>query len=75
MAARWTDQDMLEALYLRDHEGLAAGAVAKRLGKARNGVIGMLNRIDRDTDASDPDGNQNGTMAPRWWAEKGGRKC
>jgi hypothetical protein len=74
MGAPWTDEEMLEALYLRDHRGLSAAGVARRMGKTRNSVLGLLHRVGRDTDASDGDGNKNGSMPPRWWDRDGGPK-
>lgn len=62
-----TDEQLLMALHLRDHEGLMTAEIGERLSRSKNSVVGALNRINRDTDASDPDGNQNGSMAPLWW--------
>jgi hypothetical protein len=77
MGAPWTDEEMLEALYLRDHRGLSAANVARRIGKTRNSVLGMFHRVGRDTYASDGtrlDGNKNGSMPPRWWDRDGDPK-
>lgn len=63
----WTDEQMLEALHLRDHEGLTMAAIGKRVGQPRNAVIGMLGRINAAADKADPHGVQDGTMPPRWW--------
>jgi hypothetical protein len=64
----WTDLECLEALDLRDHEGLSAQRIAARLGRSRSAVCGILNRIDKHSNRADPDGRQNGTMPRRWWA-------
>lgn len=66
-AAAWTDEQILEVLHLRDHEGWSAQMVADRFNKSRNSVVGLLNRVDKAIKEYDPDGNQNGTMKPRWW--------
>ena len=63
----WTDEELLQALYLTDHHGLSRSQVGQRMGRTKRSVIGALCRITNDTDASDPDGNQNGTMDPLWW--------
>lgn len=66
----WSDAEMLEALDLRAHEGLTAAQIAARLGKTRGAVIGILNRIDNETNAHDGRGRAgigNGTMARFWW--------
>ncbi|WP_039983704.1 hypothetical protein [Tritonibacter mobilis] len=62
-----SDETLLEALHLKDHEGLNRTQLANRFGVTRGSMIGALNRIENDTNATDPDGNQNGTMKPRWW--------
>lgn len=62
-----SDETLLDALHQRDHEGLNTTQLAVRFGVSRGSMIGALNRIGKETDASDPDGNQNGTMQPRWW--------
>ena len=65
--ANWTDEDMLEALDLRDHEGLTMAEVAKRMGRGRMSIVGLMKRVNDETDHFDPDGNQNGTMPRKWW--------
>jgi hypothetical protein len=67
MTGPWSDAEMLEALHLRDACGLSAGQIARKVGRSRNAVLGVLHRIDAETDATDRDGNQNGTMPARWW--------
>lgn len=60
----WTDERILEALHLKDNEGMTAKAVAERMGVTRNSVIGMIHRIkvaEVDGDAGDH------SMPPRWW--------
>lgn len=63
----WTDTEMLRALHMRDHEGLEAAQVAARLNRTRNSTIGMLYRVDKQTDAVDESPHLNGTMEPMWW--------
>lgn len=63
----WPEEVILEALDLRDHEGLTYGQIAKRLDRTRNAVISTLRGVDAITDKHDPDGNQNGTMPRGWW--------
>jgi hypothetical protein len=63
----WSDEDLLTALDLRDHEGATYGQIAKVVDRSRSACIAMLSRIDQDTDDSDPDGNQNGTLSRGWW--------
>jgi hypothetical protein len=65
----WTDQQMLHALYMRDHQGKNLREIGKALGRPRNSVVGMMHRMNVDLAQSDPDGNQNGTMKPLWWQE------
>jgi hypothetical protein len=64
---KWTDAEMLEALDLRDHGGLSGGAIAAQLLRSRSSVLAMMNRIDQETDASDPNNIGDGTMPARWW--------
>ncbi|AVO36621.1 hypothetical protein [Pukyongiella litopenaei] len=69
--APWSDTEILTALYLRDHEGLSASKIGARLGRSKSSVLGRLFRVDRETDASDPDKIGNGTLPPRWWKHLG----
>lgn len=62
-----TDRQILEALDLRDNEGWTMTPLGKRFGKSKSAMIGLLSRINKQTDASDPDGNANGTMPRKWW--------
>jgi hypothetical protein len=63
----WTDAEMLTALDLRDREGLTYRQIGARIGRGRSSVAICLNRVDAETDLSDPHGTQDGTMPPRWW--------
>jgi DNA-directed RNA polymerase specialized sigma24 family protein len=63
----WPEEDILEGLDLRDHEGLTYGQIAKRLDRTRNAVIATLRGVDAQADKHDPDGIQNGTMPRGWW--------
>lgn len=62
-----TDAQTLEALDLRDNEGWTMTQIGARFGKSKSAMIGLLSRVNKLTDASDPDGNQNGTMPRKWW--------
>ncbi|GLO70300.1 hypothetical protein MACH17_18170 [Phaeobacter inhibens] len=62
-----SDEQLLNALHLRDHDGLTCGELAQRFRVSRGTMIGAMYRIDQDTDRSDPDGNKNGSMKPKWW--------
>lgn len=64
----WTDEEMLIALHMRDHQGMSAAKVATAMNKpSRAAVLGLVHRIGKETDASDPDNHRNGTMKPDWW--------
>lgn len=65
----WTDAEMLEAAYLRDHKGYTASQIGAVLGRTRNSVIGMLNRLTKADDPNDDTKHLHGTMAPRWWVK------
>lgn len=67
IGTEWTDDQMLMALHLRDHEGLTGQAIADRTGRSRSAICGMFNRIDRQIAKHDPDRVQDGTMTPLWW--------
>jgi hypothetical protein len=61
----WTDEDLLKALDLRDHEGLTMEVIGQRLGRNRNAVIGALSRVGAAM--KDDNGVGNGTMPRKWW--------
>jgi hypothetical protein len=63
----WPEEAILEALDMRDHDGMTYGQIAKWTGRTRNSVIATLRGVDAIADKHDPDGNQNGTMPRRWW--------
>lgn len=63
----WTDKQILTALHFRDHEGMNCTEISEHFGKSRGAIIGLLHRVDKQTDKHDPDGNLNGTMKPEWW--------
>lgn len=67
MAEAWSDEEMLNALYMRDHLGLTAQEVAHRTGRSRSAICGLWKRIGDDADASDKGGHLNGSEAPLWW--------
>jgi hypothetical protein len=62
----WSDEDMLMALQLRD-EGKTMEQAGRAIGRPKNAIAGLYFRINTETAASDPDGNQNGTMPAMWW--------
>ncbi len=62
-----SDEQILECLHMRDHLGLTSTVIAQRMRRGRGAVIGAMSRADKGCDETDPDGNQNGTMKPRWW--------
>lgn len=66
-APEWTEEEILMALHLRDHEGKSWREIGLRFGRTKSAVAGLLFRIDKATDEHDPDGNGNGTMKPLWW--------
>jgi hypothetical protein len=65
--ASLTDKQTLEALDLRDNEGWTMTQIGTRFGKSKSAIIGLLSRINKDTDKSDPDNIHNGTMPRKWW--------
>lgn len=64
-----TDRQALDALDMRDNEGMTLEQIGARLGRSKNTIVGLFNRIRADTDATDADGIGNGTMPRRWWAK------
>jgi hypothetical protein len=69
----WTDYDMLTALHMRDHHRMTRQQIAVRLGRTKEAITGLFDRIERDTNAVDVSPHLNGTMPVRWWA-KGRRR-
>jgi hypothetical protein len=65
----WTDAEMLEALYLRDHKGRTTSQIGKTLNRTKNSVCGMLHRIDKTAEKDDDTRHLHGTMGPRWWVK------
>lgn len=60
----WSDEDILEALHLRDNENMKAADIARRVGFSRSSVLGQFHRIrtaEVEGDAGDC------SMPPRWW--------
>jgi len=62
-----SDIEILEALDLRDNDGLTMAQIGARLNKTKNAMIGLLSRVSKETEAYDYDGNQNGTLERKWW--------
>lgn len=66
---RARDELVLEALHLRDHEGLSGPVIAKRLGFTRSALAGLFKRVRDDDDvAGDATRHLDGSLGPRWWA-------
>ena len=64
----WTDEMILWALALRDHEGLSAAQAAMRLGVTRSSVLGIYKRIADDElpcSCRKPE-NRDGGMTKDW---------
>jgi chromosomal replication initiation ATPase DnaA len=70
MKADWSDEELLTALHLRDHQGMTTREIGERMGRPHNSVIGALKRVNSEADKHDADGIQNGTMKPLWWRRK-----
>lgn len=58
---------MLTALDLHHNEGMTATQIGKRFGKGRGAVLGVFKRIRDDTEDTELDRNQDGTMPRKWW--------
>ena len=67
--AKWTDEQMLEALHLRDVVGMTSPDVGKRFGVSKGAILGLEMRVRQQTDAVDVSPHLNGTMPPQWWRE------
>ena len=69
----WSDLDMLEIMDLSERQGFTAREVAERIehktGRraTRSAMLGIIHRINKDTDAVDVSPHLNGTMPERWW--------
>lgn len=66
----WTDEEVLEVLHLRDHHGLSAARIARRLGVSRFVITGLWRAINRAEQRFDAAGVGNGTLAPKWWVRR-----
>lgn len=67
MAAPWTDEQHLEALHLRDNEGLSYAEIGRKIKRSRGSLAGALHRIDVAIQAECPPDKHDGTMKPEWW--------
>ncbi len=63
----WTDEEMLTALDLRDNTDLTRAQIGQRLRRSKSAIIGLFNRIDKETGETDVSPHLNGTMPRRWW--------
>ena len=52
MKKQWTDGEMLQVLDLR-RKGMTARQIGDMFGVSKSAVIGLWDRINRDTDASE----------------------
>ena len=62
----WHEQEILKILDLHENDGLSYTQIANRLGVTKGMIAGLIANIKRQLKATDPDGNQNGTMPRRW---------
>lgn len=69
----WSDEEMLKALYLRDHELASGPRIAQRMGRSRGALMGMFNRVHDESMKHFPPDPHDGTMSPRWWAKRAGK--
>lgn len=67
----WTDRDMLRALHMVEGQGFTAQEAGDALGRSKGSVLGMIHRVNKDTDRVDETPHLNGSMPKLWW-EKGG---
>ncbi len=68
MTARtWTDEQILEALALMDHDKLTASAVAKRFRTTKNAILGLRFKTLGPMSARMTPEPGDGTMPARWW--------
>lgn len=70
----WTDGELLQALHMRDVEGRSYTDIGARFGRSKSAMAGAFNRIDRETDESDPQKAGDGTMPEKWWKAGIGRR-
>lgn len=64
-----TDMQLLEVVHLHEVEGLSAALIGKRMGRTKSAICGIIFRVRTETDATH-NGHGNGTMPPRWWADR-----
>lgn len=62
---RWSDQEILTMLDLRDNEGMSVADIARRFKVTRNTVLGIMHRVKRDEKPGAE--KHHGTMPRRWW--------
>lgn len=73
--SEWSDAEMLAVLDRRFVRGETAGQIAKATGRSRSAVLGILHRIQVQTDAKDVSPHLNGTMPPHWWKKGLSARC
>jgi predicted DNA-binding protein (UPF0251 family) len=66
-AADWLEQDMLHVLDLVDNHGMTRLAAGATVGRSKGAVIGMLDRVRKETAEHWPPDTNDGTMPQRWW--------
>ena len=64
--AKWTDEAILEALHLMDHEGLTAAETGRRFGVTKNAILGLRYRARHESERHFGEAG-DGTMPPGWW--------
>lgn len=62
----WSDAEMLTVLEMRAG-GATAAVIGRRFGVSRSAILGVVHRIESETDICFPPGDREGTFAPDWW--------
>jgi len=68
----WTDDELRRALFLRDAHGFSYRMVGDSIGRSKNSVIGMFNRIRKASDdipcqCKKPENKDGGMFGKVWW--------
>lgn len=70
---KWSDKALLTILDLWENERLSAKTIGERFGVSRSAILGLVYRIDRETealgwkDAAVKPENRDGNMPHGWW--------
>lgn len=66
-----TDQQLLEALDLRDNHGMTLEKIGQRFGRTKNSMVGALHRLNVETAQHEcfceKSENKDGGMPNGWW--------